>query len=141
MRKSLIVLLFVAGVAGGLLSTLLLQRGQALAQPRPHTATTPPTLISYQGYLTDSDQQPIQGTADLTFGLYASATGGTFLWSETQNDVLVEDGYFAVLLGDVNPLIPADFADATRYLQVTVDTGSGPVVMPRQRLAAAPYAF
>jgi len=63
------------------------------------------------------------------------------LWSETQTGVTVGNGYFSTLLGSVTPLSASDFDAMTRYLQVNVDTRSGFVDMPRQRLASAPYAL
>jgi hypothetical protein len=111
----------------------------ALAGPLQQSGA--PSLVSYQGYLTDADQQPISGTVTLRFGLYASAEGGTPLWEETQSGVAVQEGLFAVLLGSSTPLNAADFDDTSRYLQVSVDTGGGFEDLPRQQLAAVPYAL
>jgi hypothetical protein len=52
----------------------------------------------------------------------------------------VGGGYFSVLLGSLNPLSEGDFG-GNRYLQVSVDSGSGSQDLPRQPLAAVPYAF
>lgn len=100
-----------------------------------------PSKISYQGYLEDNVQQPIDGTVDMTFALYAAASGGSALWQETQNSVAVSSGYFSVLLGSSTPLSADDFSSATRYLEVKVDTGSGFTTMPRQQFTAVPYAY
>ncbi len=100
-----------------------------------------PNLISYQGYLTDDGGQPIDGTADLTFGIYAAMTGGSALWGESQNNVPVNDGYFTVMLGSVTPLSAATFSDPNRFLQITVDSGGGVVELPRQQFTAVPYAL
>jgi hypothetical protein len=53
----------------------------------------------------------------------------------------VANGYFAVLLGGVNPLSAALFDNPTRYLEVRVDSGDGQAVLPRQPLASVPYAL
>jgi hypothetical protein len=100
-----------------------------------------PALISFQGYLTDSGGQPLDGTVALIFGLYAASSGESPLWEETQSGVSVNDGYFSVLLGSVIPLGASDFSDSTRYLQVSVDSGGGYEDLPRQQVAAAPYAL
>ncbi len=100
-----------------------------------------PGLISYQGYLSNDEGAPLGGPVDLEFNIYPSMASGTAIWSEAQNSVPLADGYFNVLLGSVNPLTAAHFADAERYLQVSVDDGGGPVVLPRQRMASAPYAL
>lgn len=100
-----------------------------------------PSVISYQGYLEDDLGQPLEGTVDLAFGLYAASSGGTALWEEAQTNVAVSGGYFSVHLGSMTPLNAADFDAPTRYLQVSVDSGSGPVVMPRQQFTAVPYAY
>jgi hypothetical protein len=100
-----------------------------------------PGLVSYQGYLTDTEGLPMEGPVDLTFGLYEAMSGGGAIWTETQAGVPLTEGYFHVLLGSVNPLSAADFADPERYLQVSVDDGGGVVDLPRQRLASVPYAM
>ncbi len=105
----------------------------ALADPGAQA----PTLISYQGFLTVSDGNPMTGTVTLQFDLYDSETGGTPLWTETQAGVTVSDGYFAVMLGSVTPLSASDFSGSERWLKVTVDG----TAMPRQRFASVPYAL
>ncbi|KAA3660110.1 MAG: hypothetical protein DWQ04_20325, partial [Chloroflexi bacterium] len=100
-----------------------------------------PTQISFQGYLADDSGQPLDGTAALQFDIYESAAGGASLWQETHVSVPVSNGYFAVYLGSINPLQPSIFSHPTRYLQVSVDTGSGFVAMPRQQFTAVPYAL
>ena len=44
-----------------------------------------PTLINYQGYLTDSGGNPVaDGDYSITFSLYTVASGGSSEWTETQ---------------------------------------------------------
>ena len=100
-----------------------------------------PNLISYQGYLTDVGGQPIDGTPDLEFGIYAALTGGTPLWSELQLNVPVNEGYFTVQLGSFTPIDAGLFSDPDRYLQVSVNSGGGFVDLPRQPFTAVPYAL
>jgi hypothetical protein len=101
-----------------------------------------PELISYQGYLQTSANEPFTGSTTLIFAIYATTTGGSSLWQETQSTVPVSDGLFSVLLGSVTPLTADVFAAPERYLAVTVNlSGSNPIVLPRQRIAAVPYAL
>ena len=100
-----------------------------------------PSKISYQGYLEDNAQQPIDGSVDMIFALYSASSGGSALWQETQNSVAVSSGYFSVQLGSTTPLSSDDFSSDTRYLEVRVNTGSGYTTLPRQQLTAVPYAY
>ncbi len=68
-----------------------------------------PTMINYQGYLTDASGNPINGTVGMTFSIYTTASGGSALWTETQSSVSVTDGLFNVLLGSVNPINASQF--------------------------------
>lgn len=101
--------------------------------------TTVPGQISYQGYLTNGNGTPHSGTHSMTFAVYATAAGGTPLWSEVQNSVPVRNGYFTVRLGSTSAL-PADLFDQpSRYLGIKVDTNQE--MVPRQPFASVPYAF
>jgi hypothetical protein len=99
-----------------------------------------PTLqnkMSYQGRLTDSGGNPVNGTRNLTFRLFTALTGGTAIWQETQNGVDVNNGLFNVVLGANNALDEANFHQPL-YLEVVV---AGYTLSPRQQLLGAPYAF
>lgn len=128
-----------------LLAALLLQStvGPARAQVSGQAtiAAGAPGLISYQGFIEQNDGQPFTGNATLTFGIYAAPSGGSAIWQETQNNVAVKAGFFSALLGSSTPLAAANFDGTERYLQVAVDIGAGPTTLPRQRLAAVPYAL
>ena len=63
-----------------------------------------PQTLSYQGVLTDDSGNAVSdGTRNLTFKLYDTATDGTQLWTETQS-VDVSNGLFNVILGSVTAL-------------------------------------
>ncbi len=112
-----------------------------------HSTAAAPALISFQGFLSDSNGDPVaDGSYPMQFGLYSASSGGAAIWSEDHASVAVSNGYFAVLLGSGSctagcPLDAADFSSATRYLQSSADTGSGFVTFPRQQVASAPYAM
>ncbi len=100
-------------------------------------AVSIPRLINYQGYLTDASGTPLNGSYGMAFELYASASGGTAFWSETQSGVPVTEGVFNVMLGSVTPV--GTVPDGPElYLQVTVGTE---VISPRVRLVSVPYSY
>jgi len=127
-----VMALMVAGsLAGGLMA------GSSLAQ----SGAGVPSSIHYQGVLCDpvTGDPVADGGYNFVFSIYNVATGGTPLWTETQTGVTVDDGYFSVLLGSVNPLDASDFDGTTRYLGIKV--GADSEMTPRQLLASVPYAL
>jgi hypothetical protein len=107
------------------------------------TALTVPTLLSYQGRLTDpATSAPVpDGTYAVSFAIYDAASGGTLLWSESYtgaDEVPVTGGLFTVLLGSKTPLSAALFDGAERWLQVEVE-GEG--LAGRQRIVSVAYAL
>ena len=98
-----------------------------------------PNLVSYQGKLTDAGGTALNGPVKITFAVYATASGGTSLWSEIRNPVYVTNGVFQVLLGSSTSL-PADLFDgADRWLGVKVKADAE--MTPRTRIASVPYAL
>lgn len=97
-----------------------------------------PQLINYQAILTNPDGEMIDGARSIQFSIYAAETGGTALWSETQN-VTVANGLFSVLLGSVTPIPYTVFDRTETYLELNV--GSDPAMTPRKRLVTVPYAM
>jgi hypothetical protein len=97
-----------------------------------------PRVINYQGYLTNLDGSPVNGTLEMTFCLYETPEGGSPVWTETHPSVIVTNGLFNVLLGSINPLWAPNFT-GERYLGITV--GSDPEMTPRQRISSVAYAF
>jgi hypothetical protein len=102
------------------------------------TALAVPPYLSEQGRLFDSTGDPVDATVSVTFSLYAAASGGTALWTETQN-VIVEDGYFSAVLGDGTAIGAGVFNGSTRYLGVKI--GADPEMTPRQEITSVPYAL
>ena len=95
-----------------------------------------PHLINYQGKVTDTSGNPLNGSYDLTFRIYDAETAGNMLWQETQTGVVVDKGLFGILLGSVTALnIPFDKA---YFLEIKVGTE---VMSPRQRMTSAGYAL
>jgi len=106
------------------------------SEPSMKNALTIPSKISYQGVLTDNSNKPLDGVYSMQFGLYSVQSGGTELWSESQN-VSVVNGVFNVLLGSSNPIPSSVAFNVPYWLQVTV-SGSA---LPRIELTSSPYSF
>ncbi len=97
-----------------------------------------PGLMNYQGRLTDAGGEPLDDTLSISFTIYDDATAGNAIWTETQGSVIVAEGLFNVILGSTNPIDDSVFADAARWLQITVEAED---IEPRTRLVTAAYAF
>ncbi|MCJ7668671.1 MAG: hypothetical protein MUP04_10420, partial [Anaerolineae bacterium] len=134
-------IIILAG-ALGLVALLLAGSAGAFPPEKPMAQGGAPSVISYQGQLTDpSTGNPVaDDDYPMTFKIFDSQVAGTGveIWSETQI-VAVSGGLFNVLLGSVNPLSASDFSGPDRWLEVKV--GSAEPMTPRQRIASVPYAL
>jgi len=97
-----------------------------------------PVTTNYQGYLENTDGEPLDATVNMTFALYAAAQGGSALWTETHQNVEVTDGVFSLILGDTTSF-DDNSLEGKRYLGVTV--GSDQEMAPRQQLTSAFFAM
>lgn len=96
-----------------------------------------PQQISYQGVLAEANgSSASDGNYSMTFSLYNTGTGGAALWQEAKV-VVVEDGVFNVILGDVTPL-SLDF-DQAYWLGIQV--GADTELAPRVKLTASAYSL
>ncbi len=100
-----------------------------------------PEVINYQGSLRDAVGNPLAGSFDMTFYIYAQVDDpqGSALWTEQHAAVTVRDGHFSILLGISNPIPRVLFSDPDRFIGVTVDPFAE--MEPRQRFASVPYAM
>lgn len=106
--------------------------------------------FNYQARLLTLAGNPVpDGSYNMQFSLYGSASGGTPLYTSAGTTgspisipVNVSNGLFSVLIGDVssgmNPL-DIDWNQDSIYLGVKVGTDGE--MIPRKRLSAVPYAF
>jgi hypothetical protein len=121
---------------------VVLMAGTALSAPGALSsvfapAATPPTLVSYQGYVEVSGNA-YTGTGNFQFAIVDAATGdGTILWSTTET-LTVSNGLFDFMLGSTTPLPSNVFDGDPRYLRVWFD---GTALEPNQRIGSAPYAL
>jgi len=132
--------------------------------------STVPSLLSYQGRVTDSGGNLIGSSTPanraVKFQLYTASSGGTAVWAETQT-VTISGGEFSVLIGNgtgisgiTGPSSPAPTpykkipdilnastnpANVNYYLGVTVDDGNAGTtdaeISPRQQLVAGAYSL
>ena len=94
--------------------------------------------LSLQGTVQKSTGVSVDdGVYTLIFKLYTVETGGTPVWTEKQDSVVLLGGVYSVTLGTVNPLTAA--FDKPYFLGITV--GSGAELIPRARLTSSPYAL
>jgi hypothetical protein len=99
-----------------------------------------PHLINFQGTLADSTGNPITGTRDVQFSLYADSIGGAPLWSEMHSAVDIADGVFRVSLGSVNTLSPYLFDGSVLWLGILVSPDVQEL-SSRQPFVSVPYGF
>lgn len=116
-----------------------------------------PTLMSYQGHVTDASGVALGNTTPtnytVLFKFYSVSTGGTPLYAESQV-VTISGGEFSVLLGNgtgisglkgraapaLTPYVELHtIITGNIYLGVTV--GSGAEITPRQQIVSGAYAF
>ncbi|MCK5051231.1 MAG: tail fiber domain-containing protein [Candidatus Cloacimonetes bacterium] len=96
-----------------------------------------PQTIDYQGRLADNSGNYLNSVVTVDFLIYDIETGGTALWSETQ-DVSTANGIFHVLLGSLVTFPPDLFDGADRWLELIV---SSETLSPRTVIASIPYAI
>ena len=98
-----------------------------------------PRLLNYQATLTDGTI-PVEGPVTVDVAFFTEETGGTPLgtWSETYEDVLIQQGRLRLLLGSQTPLPdPVLEEAASLFLQITVDG----TAFPRLRVASTAFAL
>ncbi|MBS1904815.1 MAG: hypothetical protein JSS75_14000, partial [Bacteroidetes bacterium] len=94
-----------------------------------------PRSISYQGLLIKNGQ-PVNAQANLKINIYNAA--GTLLYTESYNQVQVNNGVFNVNIGASKALENLKF-DEQYFLGVEVD--GTPEILPHTPFTAAPYAL
>lgn len=102
-----------------------------------------PSALEHQGRLLDAAGTPLDGSAAVTFSLFASDVATTPVWEDTLA-VELRDGFYAVQLSGVSEHDDATELDAeliasysTLYLGVAV----GSTELSRDELTAVPYAL
>jgi len=97
-----------------------------------------PKSINFQGYLY-RDGNPMDTTMNMWFGIYDALTGGSQLFQQTINNVIVTKGWFTVSLDNIpNSVFPV--AGPTRYLEIKAPA-TGPALTPRISLVSVGYSY
>lgn len=102
----------------------------------PSVALAAPNTMITQGRLLDVNGSPLSGEYTMLFELHDDATADSPQWAETHDDVTVSDGYYAVEIGDTDPLDAAALG-GERWLSVTVGSDE----LSRAPLTATPWAM
>lgn len=134
---------------GNVLFTLLLigglfwaQSAGAITLGAPAATSVSTSTIAYQGRLTDTAGVPLTGAYNMSFRLYAAASGGAPLWEEqwtSSNSVQISDGLFNVMLGSLTPIAQNVITgNSNVFLGITVGTDSE--MIPRVQLGSVPFA-
>lgn len=97
-----------------------------------------PQTMSFQGKITDSSGNALNGNYSIQFALYDVASGGAALWNETQT-VSVIDGVYSVMLGSVTPFPSSVDFGKQYWLGITV--GADPEMTPRYPLSSTATSF
>ena len=121
-----------------LFSSLL---GQAQQNATANPAAAVPTLVRFNGTLSDINGKALTGTVGVTFLLYKEERGGAPLWIETQNVTPDKSGRYSVTLGSTKSQgLPTDlFASGdARWLGAQAE---GQAEQPRVLLLSVPYAL
>jgi len=103
--------------------------------------TAPPRVLSFQGRLTDSNDNPITTQTNLRMAIYndVTATGSALLWQEIVSPTPDKDGIFAVILGNNTPIPQSLFAqNSSLWLGVTVEQTEE--LKPRHQIATVAFA-
>ncbi len=96
-----------------------------------------PLEINYQGYLIENDSIPVCDTLNMEFKLYTSSSGGSHMWSETHNNVIIDNGIFNVILGSNTSLSPSYFTGNALWLETKI----GSIILsPRKKIVTVSYA-
>ena len=96
-----------------------------------------PSLINYQGRLTDGSGNPVSGNRTMAVSLYDAATGGNMTYEETIGTVGVANGTYSFQFGASGNGI-VSVLSGQDFLALTVN---GTEESTRTRLLAVPFAL
>lgn len=112
-----------------------------------HAVVTAPNIMNFQGRLTDTSGNPLNGSYDMQLKLWDSPTVGTVRWSETRlaangQAVTVTNGLFSLKLGvgstQTGSLTTAFSSYPNLYFEITVGAET---LTTRSQVATSAYAF
>jgi hypothetical protein len=97
-----------------------------------------PMVITHQGYITDKNGVGVNGSLNMSIGIYKSVDGDDLLWEEDLGSVNVRDGFYFIRIGDKGGLSDIFSGYSVLFLEVRVN---GKALSPRQGIGSVPYAF
>jgi hypothetical protein len=108
----------------------------------PADLTRPSRVLSFQGRLTDTVQNPITVPTNMVFRLYDALTGGNLLWNSGSCSITPDqDGIFSSGLGsDCGSEINSDVFSENVAVYLEVQVGSE-TLTPRQPIRTVAYAI
>lgn len=98
-----------------------------------------PATINYQGQVREPNGAPTNGTFTVTARLYSVPSGGTALYTTTQQNITIYDGVLSIVLG-ASPAFPAGIFDNSD-LFIGIQLNDAAELFPRQRVHAVPWAL
>lgn len=127
---SLLLLIFAANAAS-----------QETAIKINNEKTKIPSILFYEGYITDTDGKPlIDGKYSFQFAIYTSPQGGTPIWSEEHQSVEVINGNIQLHLGRGSVPKPLDLPfDKPYFLGIRMNQREE--ILPRLELMPSGYSF
>jgi hypothetical protein len=99
------------------------------------TAVAAPTAVTWQGRILDANGTPVAGSFPVSFQLYDDATAGAAVGGAQSSTITLTDGYGSAAIPGWGSLL----ATTTGPLWVEASVNGTPV-LPRQPVAAVPYA-
>jgi hypothetical protein len=97
-----------------------------------------PSLINYQGRLTDAQGNPVNGNRTMSIHIYDAPSGGNLTYSENVGNVAVTNGTYSFQFGSAGNGISGFLRGFSDYLTLSVN---GSEESTRTRLLAVPYAL
>ena len=98
-----------------------------------------PQLLKHQGFTSDSQGTPLNGSANAIFNLYAEETDGESIWTQTVS-LTFDNGYYSITLGPGTPELSIEIFDGSElYLGMTLEGQTE--FSPRMKIGSMPYAF
>jgi hypothetical protein len=116
--------------------TMIALLAAGVAAPRAAAAAVP-ARVPVQGYLTDANGDPIDGTTQIEVRIYDVSSGGA-AWFTESHAVDVDRGELTVYLGSVQNLDLSGFAGGAAFLGITI-VGEAEMT-PRLTIGSVPYA-
>lgn len=122
--------LFLLGGLGAFWPTLV---GANAPQDSASPAATIGDAITYQGYLTDENDTPLDGTFTMRFQIYNAAAGGALLWDSGNRNIVVNKGLFETRFAITTDI----FNGEELWVAQTVN---GELLTPRQEITPTAMA-